>query len=253
MGLTINYSYGAMFRRHAEAIKTLEEMRSLAAELPFSLVESLQPIPSREITARRLAQNLNEPGSFAVVNPVYGHAFTIHVGPGCERLDLGFARYPRFIHIGRCRMPTGLTGWNWQGSCKTQYASNPEYGGIRNFLRCHVSVVTLLERIEERIGLCLNVQDEGKWGRSCYSDDWREARAAGRRPTYVWHEARHDLVALAKEVGEWNETVAAVVGELNDVLGEAVRGVSPIRDFPDYEHLEARGRLRRGEDGAATE
>src|SRR5262249_2710819 len=44
------------------------------------------------------------------------------------------------------KVRTKLAGWQWRSFCKTQYASDPQVGGIPNFLRCHISVVTLLDR-----------------------------------------------------------------------------------------------------------
>ena len=33
-------------------------------------------------------------------------------------------------------LKTGLSGWRWSSFCKTQYASNPQCGGVPHFLRC---------------------------------------------------------------------------------------------------------------------
>ncbi|MCA9124928.1 MAG: hypothetical protein KDB11_32350, partial [Planctomycetales bacterium] len=51
---------------------------------------------------------------------------------------------------------------------------------------------------------------------------------------------KRDFPALAGEVGEWNEMIAAFAGEMKDWLGDDVK--SAITDFPDFEHLEAKGR-----------
>lgn len=138
------------------------------------------------------------------------------------------------------KVPTKLTGWYWRSFCKTQYASNPECGGIPNFLRCHISVVTLLDRMAKLPGLKVRVDDEGKYGPSTYSDDWREAHAAGRKPTYRRHKGQYNPAALAQEVGEWNTMIAGLTGALNDAFGGNVE--APIKEFPDFERLEFRGR-----------
>lgn len=132
-------------------------------------------------------------------------------------------------------------GNRWLGShfCKTQYASSPECGGLANFLRCHISVVTLLERIAKLPTVKLEYDDEGKYGPSYYSDDYREAYAAKRQPTYVWHEGKYSVQALAKEVGEWNEMVAAFVGGFKDAFGADCK--VPICDFANFEQLEFHG------------
>ena len=114
-----------------------------------------------------------------------------------------------------------LAGWRWSSFCKTQYASDPDYGGVQNFLRCHLCVVKLLDFAKATGLMSVEVQDEGGY--------W-EARS---------------LEKLAREVGQWNEFVAAISGMVGD-LAQAV-GVtyeSAIAGFPNFEHLEARGRQR---------
>ena len=48
-----------------------------------------------------------------------------------------------------------------------------------------------------------------------------------------------DVRALAQQVGQWNEMIAAFAGELKDLLGDQIE--SEITKFPDFEHLEAAG------------
>lgn len=141
------------------------------------------------------------------------------------------------------KVPTKLTGWRWRSFCKTQYASDPTCGGVPNFLRCHISVITLLERMAKLPGLKVTVDDEGKYGPSTYSDDWKEAHAAGRKPTYRRHKGKYNPAALAKEVGEWNTMIAGMTGALDDALASSGVGMdAPIKNFPDFEQLEFKGR-----------
>lgn len=137
------------------------------------------------------------------------------------------------------KVKTRLGGWRWSSFCKTQYASDPRCGGVANFLRCHVSVVTLLDRIAKLPAVKVEVDDEGQYGSSYYSDDpWAEKRV------YTWHDGKYDPKALAEEVGEWNEMIAAQAGALADMVkasGLDVEGCSPIQGFPNFEHLEFRG------------
>ena len=52
------------------------------------------------------------------------------------------------------------------------------------------------------------------------------------------------ITALAEEVGEWNEMIAATFGAISDVLkasGSSAELVSPITAYPDFEHLEFKG------------
>jgi len=60
-----------------------------------------------------------------------------------------------------------------------------------------------------------------------------------------WHD--RDIEALAKEVGNWNEFIAAFSGAIKDATGK--KGVtieSAIAGFPNFERLEAKGQERWG-------
>jgi hypothetical protein len=130
------------------------------------------------------------------------------------------------------RIKTRLSGWRYSTFCKTQYAS--EYG-VPNFIRCHLSVIHLLDRIASLPTMKVEIDDEGKYGRSYYTDDpWAEERV------YTWHDGKYDVKALVKEVGDWNEMVAATFGALKDAVG-GLGLDSPISAFPDFEHLEFKG------------
>ena len=112
-------------------------------------------------------------------------------------------------------------------------------GGIPNFIRCHLCVIHLLDRIAELPTMKVEIDDEGKYGRSYYTDDpWAEKRV------YTWHEGKYDVKALVEEVGEWNEMLAVTSGAINDMLkasGSPIGLESPISAFPDFEHLEFKG------------
>lgn len=103
----------------------------------------------------------------------------------CKR-QRNFTRSPAAFNEIR-KVPTKLPGWYWSSFTKTQYASDPQCGGVPNFLKCHISVVTLLDRMAKLPGLKVNLDDEGKFGPSTYSDDYKEAHEAGRKPTYTRH------------------------------------------------------------------
>ena len=142
------------------------------------------------------------------------------------------------------KIKTGLgSGWHYSSFCKTQYASSADCGGIPNFIRCHLCVIHLLDHIAQLPTMKVYVNDEGKYGRSYYTDDpWAEKRV------YTWHEGKYDVKALVEEVGEWNEMIAATFGAMNDALkagGGDLRLESPISAFPDFERLEFKGRQNR--------
>jgi len=151
-------------------------------------------------------------------------AFTTLPGAGCEPANFGLARYPksvRFYYGGKQRNISTRAlgkGWHWHSFCKTQYASDPRYGGVENFLRCHLGVIKVLDTAKS-LGILANVSDEGGY--------WKN----------------RDAEALAREVGQWNEIIAAFVGALNDAIRAAEVGnvAAPILERPDFEHLEAAG------------
>ena len=130
--------------------------------------------------------------------------------------------------------------WSYSTFCKTQYASNEECGGIPNFVRCHLCVIHLLDRIAKLPTMKADINDEGKYGRSYYTDDpWAKERV------YTWHDGKYDVKALVQEIGEWNQMLAATFGALNDVLksnGSSACLDAPITGFPDFEQLEFKGR-----------
>jgi hypothetical protein len=138
------------------------------------------------------------------------------------------------------KIKTGLgSGWRYSTFCKTQYSSGAQYGGMPNFVRCHLCVIHLLDRIGQLPTMKVDINDEGKYGRSYYTDD---PYAAER--VYTWHVGEYDVKALVKEVGEWNEMLAVQFGAMNDMLkasGSPLELESPISTFPDFERLEFRG------------
>ena len=131
------------------------------------------------------------------------------------------------------------SGWRFGTFCKTQFSSGAQYGGIPNFVRCHLCVIHLLDRIAALPTMKVEIDDEGKYGRSYYTDDpWAEERV------YTWHDGKYDVKALVEEVGEWNTMIAATFGAINDALkanGSSAELVSPITAYPDFEHLEFKG------------
>ena len=135
------------------------------------------------------------------------------------------------------KIKTRLSGWRYSSFCKTQYSSSPSEGGIPNFIRCHLCVIHLLDRIGALPTMKVEIDDEGKYGRSYYTDDpWAAERV------YTWHDGQYDVKALVEEVGEWNEMIAAMAGAFKDAAqAEGLSVESPISAFPDFEHLEFRG------------
>ncbi len=234
MGLTIHYQLHSDADTGKEARRLVEELRKRACDLPFAEVGEVVEMKGdashfdahdRDYPHRWLliqaGQYVERDGVHYGVKPKHVIAFSADPGDGCEQANFGLCLYPAVLNIqdprtGRPRrLRTGLKGWCWSSFCKTQYASSPAAGGVPNFLHCHLSVIRMLDHAKQ-LGILANVSDEG--------DYWE----------------KRDVKALVQEVGEWNEGMAGLVGQMKDLFGGNL--AAPITEFPDFEHLEARGR-----------
>jgi hypothetical protein len=237
VGLTIQYALHSDTRSAKEARRLVEELRKRALDLPFQEVGEVVDLKGDACQFDRYGQDhphrwlLVQAGQFVeregihyTVAPTHVVAFNAWPGEGCEESTFGLCIYPGVLDItdprtGRARnLRTELKGWNWSSFCKTQYSSSAEAGGVPNFLRCHLSVVRMLDHAKQ-LGILAKVNDEGGF----------------------WE--KRDLQALAREVGDWNEQMAALVGQLKDMFGGDFQ--APITQFKTFEHLEARGRKQK--------
>ncbi|HEX6987192.1 MAG TPA: hypothetical protein VF170_17570 [Planctomycetaceae bacterium] len=238
MGLTIHYALRSDAASEDEARRLVEALRQRALDLPFAKVGDLLEFRGRECDADRhehpghrwlLVQAVRSVWPEEVhreVAPEQVIAFVTDPGEGCEPAHFGLCRFPQAIREGGREVATGLSGWSWESFCKTQYASNPECGGIENFLRCHISVVGLLDRAG-RLGMTVEADDE-----SGFYDD-------------------RDVEALAAEVMRWNRGIAAFTGRLKDIFGDDF--AAEITKYPNFERLEAEGRRDRSGDSHEAE
>ena len=231
MGLTVHYALHSDTRSPAEARRLVEQLRKRALDLPFQEVGEIVELKGdacqfdrydREHPHRWLlvqaGQYVEREHTHYSVMPKHVVAFSAWPGEGCEEANFGLCIYPGFLNVtdprtGRARrLRTELSGWNWRSFCKTQYASQH---GVEHFLRCHLSVVRMLDHAKQQ-DILAQARDEGGF----------------------WE--KRDVRALAREVGEWNEGMTGLVGQLKDMFGGDFD--APIAQFPDFEHLEARGR-----------
>jgi hypothetical protein len=103
----------------------------------------------------------------------------------------------------------------WSSFCKTQYANDPRVGGWANFQRAHLSVLAVLEHMQQ-IGFTVHVNDE--------SDFWKS----------------RDLAALAKTIGQWDAMIAGLAGVFKDMSeANGQEFDSPVLGRADFEKLEA--------------
>jgi len=214
MGLTIHYDLRFGAAKTLVVSRLIKRLHAAARDLPFDQVEP--------IVEFQLSPNVSPPqfpcglfhadghapvGRSGIERPLKSlAAFRVLPGPGCESAEFGLARFTR------------QRSWSWHAFCKTQYASDTRAGGVENFLRCHLSVVRLLDRAGQ-LGFDVSVADEGGY--------WK-------------HRDRNKLVL---ELVEYNQLIAGLGGQFKDAVGDNV--TSPIFGFPNFEHLEARGRTAR--------
>lgn len=233
MGLTIHYNLKTQLTRVEDIRNLVNALRQYALDLPFKEVEDVVEFKGNEVSYDdkddphrwlkiQSGQYVDEGGgrlSYSV-RPLHIIAFTAYPGDGCEDANFGLCTYPGTIVVpgSKRRLRTNLTGWSWRSFCKTQYSSSPEFGGTPNFLRCHLTVVKLLDFIKKTNFITVEVSDEGEY----------------------WEH--RNLEKLAREVGSWNEMIAAFVGKFNDAARNVGMGAeSAIADFPNFEMLEAKG------------
>jgi hypothetical protein len=232
MGLTIHYTLHAQIQTPERARHLMDQLRSKALDLPFKEVGEIVELagPECDFTGRDrddpLRWLLTQARQLAVVGEQYHLvqpeqlvAFSTWPGEGCEQANFGLAIYPKTVEVedwsGKKTLGTGAKRWSWKSFCKTQYSSDPALGGVENFLRCHLSVIRLLDHAQA-LGILDEVKDEGSY----------------------WEN--RDVRSLAEEVVQWNEQIAGLVGKMKDSLGGDIEAA--ILKFQNFEHLEAKGR-----------
>jgi hypothetical protein len=236
MGLTVHYEFRAAASAASEVIERLSALRRRAVELPFDAVSELVRFGETDLTGPWPMRGLAFPRLEDVVDvaarserqdiycrhtgisgddrwrvdvplrfPVLAVGFSVAPGPGSEPAAFGLATM----------RPPGTTGWSWHSFCKTQYASNH---GEDNFLRCHQSVVAVLDAARE-LDFDVVVHDEGGYWES------RDARA------------------LLMRVGDMNRIVArfagAFVDHVRDAGADSRQVQGEIFQHPDFERLES--------------
>jgi len=254
MGLTIHYKLSLPEKTLLPEVRQkLGALRQCCLDLPFKEVGELMEFKGEECKFERLPREhpqrwfLCQADTF--VNFKYGRGgkpvpvegfengtysrsvcpqqivgFSTWPGAGCEEANVGLSRFPKTVVIAnkwtgkQHRLPVKHGGsFFWSSFCKTQYANSPECGGIENFLRCHLSVVAMLDAAK-KIGFAVECNDEGAY--------WQ----------------KRDLKALVKEIGQWDAFIAAFGGALKDATEETGLTIeAPITERKDFEQLEAQG------------
>lgn len=158
MGLTIHYSLKMGDGDYDLARDRVEQLRQRALMLPFERVDDIQHFVGDECakTGDRLrwfGQLNTDDAEFPLVTPEEIIGFSVLPGEGCELAEFGLRR-----KVG--------AGYGWQSFCKTAYAK----GSHLDFLRCHLSVIAMLDHAQE-LGILHWVDDEsGYWERRDWVD-----------------------------------------------------------------------------------
>jgi hypothetical protein len=158
MGLTIHYKLRSDASNPVRARKLVERLRQVALDLAMSEVGDVVEFSGAACDFRTTAQDdrirwllvqsrrMTSIGrGYRFITPIQVLAFSTWPGEECEAANFGLALYPETTKTEEGMLSTGLSGWSWESFCKTQYASNPNAGGMANFVRCHLAVVRLLD------------------------------------------------------------------------------------------------------------
>jgi hypothetical protein len=252
MGLTVYYRMKA--KVGADAARDLvRRLHVFVSKLPFDEVSQIYEYDSPDGTyafeqaegeppwkpGGLYLERKREDGETDLVEVPPLHVVCFHANlEGSETASFGLATHPPVVvhredviikhseHDEERRVGAGapvefntrLRGWySWSGIVKTQYAGDPRLGGAENFLRAHRSIFQAVDECE-RLGMKVHIRDDANY--------WRH---------------RDDAKLLA-ELKRWDALIAGVAGKLTDALGNQPGAVvGPIKDRPDFEHLEARG------------
>jgi hypothetical protein len=251
MGLTIHYEW-KIKADVAAARHMVVKFRDFALKLPFDEISDVyeQDSPDGKTAFRKYndafrrgdvyLSRKREDGDEEVVRVPALHAlfFTVYVR-GSETAPIGLASHPPVVvhredliernkdgsESGRrlgegdpIEFPTRRRGYySWHSFCKTQYAGNPKLGGEANFLKAHLSLIELLDQIQAA-GAKVQIRDDSRYAKL------------------------RDVDRLLRSLRDWDAMIASFVGKLDDALGDQFGALAaPIKDRPDFEHLEAKG------------
>ena len=229
MGLTITYKLQAAAKSVADARRSVSDLRTRALRLPFKEVGPILELTQSACDFRRAAERdrwlLIQAAQHVAVDEHRYHdviprhliAFSTWPGEGSEPANFGLCRYPTTIAIADPDQPrvtrtirTGLTGWCWSSFCKTQYASDPQCGGPINFMKCHMSIVQLLDQARAA-GVTVNATD----------------------PSGYWNDRRPESLLAA--VGGWTPKLACFLARQRGETDE--RLLAEIVKYPVLEGL----------------
>lgn len=164
MGLTIHYEFRLNTLLLKDVRKVLKELKEHALALPFKEVGEIVEFTEDECDPDFHRDNGNIYRGLKVqsqqyvtecsvsygILPKHIVAFSTWPGEGCEEANFGLCLYPETIEREGRKITTNIgQGFRWKSFCKAQYASSPDCGGMRNFLRSHLALLGLLGHADE--------------------------------------------------------------------------------------------------------
>jgi hypothetical protein len=251
MGLTIHYDWKAKADL-GQARRMIAKFHALAGKLPFDDVSEVfeqdppggkpefelydEPFRQGNLYLSRKRRDGEE--ELVDVPALHAVFFLVHVN-GAETASIGLASHPpvvvhredvikrnkdgsergRLLGEGRpIEFPTRRRGYySWHSFCKTQYAGNPKLGGEANFLKAHLSLIELLDQIRAA-GVSVRIRDDTRYSK------------------------HRNVDRLLRSLREWDALIAGFAGAFTDALRDHPGTVvAPIKQRPDFEHLEAKG------------
>jgi hypothetical protein len=160
MGITIHYEFSLNTLLLKNVRKVLKELRGHALTLPFKEVGEFVEFTDDECDPEFHGDNGNKyrrlkvqsrhyvtEGSVSYgIIPKYIVAFCTWPGEGCEEAYFGLCLYPETIEREVRNISTNRgRGFHWKSLCKVQYASSPDCGGMKYFLRSHLAPTWIIE------------------------------------------------------------------------------------------------------------
>lgn len=251
MGLTVYYDWKTKADLPS-ARRMIAKFRAIALKLPFDDVSEIheQDPPDGESAFRLYDKSFRQGGLCLSRTRADGEEETVDVPAlhalffyvrvqGAESASIGLASHPPVVlhredviqrkkdgsecgrllgHGDPIEYPTRRRGYySWHSFCKTQYAGNPKLGGEPNFLKAHLSLIEMLDQIRAT-GVKVRIRDDSRY-------------AKHRNVDRLLHSLR-----------DWDAIVANIVGNIGDAVGnESGKLIAPIKERPDFEHLEAKG------------
>jgi hypothetical protein len=224
MGLAISYHFNLNSSSISQAKDKVIALHQCALDLPFVEVSELMEIMGSDclfkekdpllalkicaLSPEELMNNLFNGTDETKCSYLIG--FSTLPGHGCAKASFGLAT----------QSTTGNNkNWKWNAFCKTSYANNSEYGGIENFLKCHLGLIKILDTAQQLGIIDLVVDPSGYW------------------------ESRNQS-ALVEIISSETVMMAAIMGSIKDSFeSKGYKTVAPILEDPNFEYLEAKGNL----------